>query len=297
VFDGRIGFDMQLWGYEQWVEYLNIAIDHKINQFNMVLYGYWPFKMEDYPETVFRDVPVKIWNKENSRWLTVHFSHPNIEEPFLNKLIDLAHKLEVKFFAYVGLNSYNGAYSIKHPEKRTIAPENSGFVNDFDSLCLSDQGNIEYILDSMKTIDSLGLNGFTLEESEEGFWYCECSGCMERWHKGKTPVEAKHKANMWLLSKIYQTVRRKNPDSVLGIRAFRQPPLEKDPEFLQECVDEKRVSRGQNLDFFFVQFGKFLIEATCLLYVLLQQVFCLCASAPCIHCIHNTKILPRSLQV
>jgi len=234
---GRIGFDMQLWGYEQWVEYLNIAIDHKINQFNMVLYGYWPFEMEDYPETVFRDVPVKIWNKENSRWLTVHFSHPNIEEPFLNKLIDLAHKLEVKFFAYVGLNSYNGAYSIKHPEKRTIPPENSGFVNDFDSLCLSDQGNIEYILDSMKTIDSLGFDGFTLEESEEGFWYCECSGCMERWHKGKTPVEAKHKANMWLLSKIYQTVRRKNPDSVLGIRAFRQPPLEKDPEFLQECVD------------------------------------------------------------
>jgi hypothetical protein len=234
---GRIGFDMQLWGYEQWVEYLNIAIDHKINQFNMVLYGYWPFEMEDYPETVFRDVPVKIWNKENSRWLTVHFSHPNIEEPFLNKLIDLAHKLEVKFFAYVGLNSYNGAYSIKHPEKRTIPPENSGFVNDFDSLCLSDQGNIEYILDSMKTIDSLGFDGFTLEESEEGFWYCECSGCMERWHKGKTPVEAKHKANMWLLSKIYQTVRRKNPDSVLGIRAFRQPPLEKDPEFLLECVD------------------------------------------------------------
>ena len=234
---GRIGFDMQLWGYEQWVEYLNIAIDHKINQFNMVLYGYWPFEMEDYPETVFRDVPVKIWNKENSRWLTVHFSHPNIEEPFLNKLIDLAHKLEVKFFAYVGLNSYNGAYSIKHPEKRTIPPENSGFVNDFDSLCLSDQGNIEYILDSMKTIASLGFDGFTLEESEEGFWYCECSECIERWHKDKTPVEAKHKANMWLLSKIYQTVRRKNPDSVLGIRAFRQPPLEKDPEFLQECVD------------------------------------------------------------
>ena len=234
---GRIGFDMQLWGYEQWVEYLNIAIDHKINQFNMVLYGYWPFEMKNYPETVFRDVPVKIWNKENSRWLTVHFSHPNIEEPFLNKLIDLAHKLEVKIFAYVGLNSYNGAYSIKHPEKRTIPPENSGFVNDFDSLCLSDQGNIQYILDSMKTIASLGFDGFTLEESEEGFWYCECRGCMKSWHKDKTPVEAKHKANMWLLSKIYETVRRKNPDSVLGIRAFRQPPLEKDPEFLQECVD------------------------------------------------------------
>lgn len=28
-----------------------------------------------------------------------------------------------------------------------------------------------------------------------------------------------------------------NPEAVIGIRAFRQPPLEKDPAFLKECVD------------------------------------------------------------
>jgi hypothetical protein len=42
---GRIGFDCQLWGYEQWVEFVNICLDNKINQMNMVMYGYWPFEM------------------------------------------------------------------------------------------------------------------------------------------------------------------------------------------------------------------------------------------------------------
>lgn len=52
-----------------------------------------------------------------------------------------------------------------------------------------------------------------------------------------TPGEAKHHANMWLLRKIYDEVRKINPQAVIGIRAFRQPPLEKDPKFLKECVD------------------------------------------------------------
>lgn len=235
---GRFGFDSQLWGYEEWVEYLNICLDNKINQFNLVMYGYWPFDMPCYPETSFRDVPIKIWNAENRRWLTVHYTHPNLEEPFMDKFIQLAHKLEVKIFAYVGLNSYNGAFTIKHPEARMKPPKSSEFLNDFDSLCISDPGNVAYIIDSMKQIAHLGFDGYTLEESEEGFWFCECDECREKWHStSKSPVEAKHKANMWLLKKIYDGVREVNPDAVIGIRAFRQPPLEKDPEFLRECAE------------------------------------------------------------
>ncbi len=234
---GRLGFDMQLWGRDEWIEYLNICIDNKINQMNMVMYGYWPFEFEEYPETVFRDVPVKIWNKENRCWLTVRYSHPNIEENFLVGFIALAHRFDFKIFAYVGLNSYNGAYSIKHPEKRMIKPVGSHFMNDFDSLCLSDEGNISYILASMRKIAQLGFDGFTLEESEEGFWFCTCKKCTERWGAtSASPVEAKHKANMWLLNLIYEEIRKVNPNAVIGIRAFRQPPLEKDPAFLEECV-------------------------------------------------------------
>ncbi|HWP67686.1 MAG TPA: glycoside hydrolase family 20 zincin-like fold domain-containing protein, partial [Rectinemataceae bacterium] len=234
---GRIGFDMQLWGYDEWLEYLNVCIDNKINQMNMVMYGYWPFELDEYPETVFRDVPIKIWNKENNKWLTVRYTHPNVEGNFLADFIALAHKFDFNIFAYVGLNSYNGAYSIKHPEKRMVKPAGSGFMNDFDSVCLSDEENTKYILASMKRIAELGFDGFTLEESEEGFWFCNCDKCKERWGRGSgSPVEAKHKANMWLLNQIYKEVRAVNPDAVIGIRAFRQPPLEKDPAFLRECL-------------------------------------------------------------
>lgn len=235
---GRIGFDSQLWGMEEWTEFLNTCLDNKVNQFNMVMYGYWPFDLSGHEETVFRDVPLKIWNAENRKFLTVRYTHPNFEEPYLDRFIQLAHKLGVKIFAYVGLNSYNGAYSIKHPEARTKPPKTAQFLNDFDSLCLSHPGTVDYILDSMREIARLGFDGFTLEESEEGFWYCECDACKERWHKtAKSPVEAKHHANMWLLNQIYDAVRAVNPDCTIGIRAFRQPPLVKDPAFLKECVE------------------------------------------------------------
>ena len=234
---GRLGFDMQLWGYEEWVSYLNHCLDYKINQLNMVMYGYWPFEFDKYPETVFRDIGVEIWNGENARWLKVKFSHPNIVDGYLGHFLDLAHRLGVKVLAYVGLNSYNGGWTIKHPEKRMTPPAGSGFLNDFDSLCLSDDENVTYLLDSMRTIAGLGFDGFTLEESEEGFWFCECDRCRERWHgRASSPGEAKHLANWWLLQQIYDTVRAVNPQAIVGIRAFRQPPLEKDPEFLAEAV-------------------------------------------------------------
>jgi hypothetical protein len=117
-------------------------------------------------------------------------------------------------------------------------PPSSSFLNDFDSLCLSYPGTVQYILDSMVHIAELGFDGYTLEESEEGFWYCECDECKKRWHAiANTPGEAKHKANIWLLNQITEAVRKVNPKIVLGIRAFRQPPLEKDPAFLRECVE------------------------------------------------------------
>jgi hypothetical protein len=174
-------------------------------------------------------------------WLTVHYTHPNLEEPFLAGFIALAHKLEVKNFAYVGLNSYNGAYTIKHPEHRQTPPKTGGFLNDFDSVCLSKPGTVDYIVSCMEHIVDLGFDGFTFEESEEGFWYCECPDCRERWQKiSSSAGEAKHKANFWLLNQIYKAVRGKKPDVVIGIRAFRQPPLEKDPAFLRNVSNQCR---------------------------------------------------------
>ena len=185
---GRFGFDSQLWGYEKWEEFLNICVDNKINQLNLVMYGYWPFELKGYEETVLRNIPIKIWNAENRGWLTVRYTHPNIEEPFLGKFIQKAHKLGVKIFAYVGLNSYNGGYSIKHPKARMKPPKGKGIKNDFDSLCLSQDENVIYIIRSMEQIARLGFDGYTLEESEEGFWFCTCDACKKRWLDiSKTP--------------------------------------------------------------------------------------------------------------
>ncbi|WP_319756870.1 glycoside hydrolase family 20 zincin-like fold domain-containing protein [uncultured Sphaerochaeta sp.] len=243
---GRIGFDSQLWNYDKWIEFLNISMDNKINQFNMVMYGYWPFEFAQYPETVLKDVPLKIWNAENNTWLPIKYTHPNIVNPYLDRLIEYGHMMEFSFFAYVGLNSYNGGYSIKHPEARMIPPKSSQFLNDFDSLCLSNEQNVEYILSSMRHIAQLGFDGFSLEESEEGFWFCECESCKSNWRSsGASPGEAKHKANIWLLNRIWETVKSVNSDAILGIRAFRQPPLEKDPSFLEECV--RTMPKGINL--------------------------------------------------
>ena len=164
---GRLGFAMQLWGYDQWVEYLNICSDFKINQFNMCMYGYWPFELDEYPETVLKNYRMKVWNKESKNWITVEYLHPNLSEEFLSKLIAYGHKLGVSFFAYVGLNSYNGGYPSICKDKRMKLPEGSKYVNDFDRLCLGDDGSIQYLKQSFKKIVQLGFDGIDFEESEK----------------------------------------------------------------------------------------------------------------------------------
>lgn len=235
---GRLGFDMQLWGHDEWVAYLHHCLDNKINQLNVVIYGYWPFEVPGYPETVFRDVPMQVWNAETGRFLDISYSHPNIAAEFLPSFLKLAHKFGVKVLAYVGLNSYNGGWTIAHPDKRMVPPAGSGFLNDFDSACLSDEESWTYIVDCMRHIAELGFDGFTLEESEEGFWFCECERCQRRWRAdGCSPGEAKHRANLELLVRIRESVRSVNPDAIIGLRAFRQPPLEKDPAWLRATAD------------------------------------------------------------
>ena len=234
---GRLGFDMQLWGYEEWVEYLNICSDFKINQFNMCMYGYWPFEFDEYPETVLSNYRMKVWNKESRNWITVEYLHPNLSDEFLSKLIAYGHKLDVSFFAYVGLNSYNGGYPSIYKEKRMKLPEGSKYINDFDRLCLSNDESIEYLKQSFRRIIQLGYDGIDFEESEEAFWYCDCDNCKENYlKKVNSPEEAKNIANRKLLHTLYGVIREENPNCKIGIRAWRQPPLEKAADAMKEMV-------------------------------------------------------------
>ncbi len=235
---GRLGFDMQLWGFEEWVEYLNICSDFKINQFNMCMYGYWPFEFDEFPETVLKSYPVAVWNKESRNWIMVEYLHPNLSEEFLSRLIAYGHKLGVSFFAYVGLNSYNGGYPSIHKEKRMKLPVGSKYVNDFDRLCLSDPDSVEYLKKSVRRIVQLGYDGIDFEESEEAFWYCDCKKCHHNFLKNTaTPEEAKNIANSQLLKSLYEVIKDENQDCQIGIRAWRQPPLEKPKELMKKMVN------------------------------------------------------------
>lgn len=232
---GRIGFDMQLWGLDEWKQFVNVCSDYKINQINMVLYGFWPFKFPEYPGVSLENFEMDVWNAESENWITIQYSHPNVHNEFLPELIEYGHSLGISFFAYVGLNSYNGGLSSIRRDKRMKLPKNSKFINDFDSLCLSESGTVEYITDSMCKILSLGFDGLDLEESEEAFWYCQCNGCQSKFNTdNNTPEQMLHEANTWLLKIVYDEVKKQYPNTTIGLRAWRQPPLVRSMELLEE---------------------------------------------------------------
>lgn len=231
---GRIGFDMQLFGYDEWLEYLNVCADLKINQFNLCIYGYWPFTMPGYPESEFRDVRVQLYNPEADAFISTTFTHPNLADEFLSRLIAEAHELGIKVYAYMGLNSYSGGYPCVHKEKRMVLPEGSPYINDFDRMCFSKEENMRYMKDCIRRVVRLGFDGIDFEESEEASWFCGCDDCKKNFLKdGRTPSEAMFQASFSLFREVYALVKEENPHCVIGIRAFRQNPLIKSPEDME----------------------------------------------------------------
>ena len=236
---GRMGFDMQLFGYEEWLEYLNVCADLKINQFNMCIYGYWPIEMPGYPESEFRNVRVKVYNPESDSAMWTTFTHPNLAEEFLTRLIADGHELGVKMYAYMGLNSYSGGYACVHREKRMVLPEGSPYINDFDRLCFSKKENMDYMKECVCRVATMGFDGICFEESEEASWFCACDECAVNFLKGgATPSDAMYAASFGLFEEIRKLVKKVNPNCVIGIRAFRQQPLVKSPEDIERM---KRV--------------------------------------------------------
>lgn len=234
---GRIGFDSQLWDFEQWKQFLDVCSDYRINQLNMVLYGFWPFEFPEYPETVLRGLKMRVYDPESDGWITVEYTHPNVEKPFLKELIEYGHKLGIKFFAYTGLNSYSGGYACRHPEKRMKKEAGSKFINDFDSLCLSEPETVEYLKASIRKIVEQGFDGIDFEESEEAFWYCGCDQCRKTfWKDASTPEEALHAANTALLKMLCEEIKKASEDCVIGLRAWRQPPLIRDGQLIENMV-------------------------------------------------------------
>lgn len=82
-----------------------------------------------------------------------------------------------------------------------------------------------------------GFDGFDFEESEEAYWYCQCDKCRATFWKGaSTPEETLHNANTWLLKILYDEIRSLSPDCIIGLRAWRQPPLVRSDELIARMV-------------------------------------------------------------
>jgi len=95
---------------------------------------------------------------------------------------------------------------------------------------------IEYLKKSVQKIAELGIDGIVFEESEEAFWFCNCEKCKERFlNTSSSPAEAKHKANYWLLDILYKEIKSVNSNCDIGLRAWREPPLEKNINYLKKC--------------------------------------------------------------
>ena len=235
---GRVGFDMQLWNFNDWKSFLDYCSDFKINQLNLCMYGYWPFEFKEYPETTLKDFKMKVWNEESKNWIEIRYTHPNIVKEFLPDLIGYAHDLSINIHAYIGLNSYSGGYANVHREKRMKMPQGSKFINDFDTLCLSDKDTIEYLKASVRRITGIGFDGIIFEESEEAFWFCNCEKCKKKYLENTDSAgEAKHLANYRLLKILYKEIKSENPECRVGLRAWREPPLRKDPGYLKKCEE------------------------------------------------------------
>ncbi|SDE10443.1 Glycosyl hydrolase family 20, domain 2 [Paenibacillus sp. UNCCL117] len=232
----RAGFGTQLWDGERWKSFVDWCFRRKINALNIVMYGFWPFEFSEYPETVLRDLPVDTWSAEIGDWVGVSYTHPNLRKPFLEELIRYANERGIAVYAYIGMNSYSGGYPVAHPDRRSVlSPElaAAGHVNNYDSLCTSREDVRRYLIASVKRIEELGFNGLVFEESEEVQWFCQCEECRRKYGH-LSPNDAKHSVTAELLAAYIQVLK---PETLVGIRWLREPPIVKDEACLAAWRD------------------------------------------------------------
>jgi len=119
-FNGNInfGFGTQLWSEEQWRWFIDWCLLHKINGFDLCIYGYWPFKFPGYPEITLANIPVKTYDPQTEKTSIVRTTHPDMEREFLPALIGYAQTRGIRVNARIGLNTFNGGYAREHSEAR-----------------------------------------------------------------------------------------------------------------------------------------------------------------------------------
>ena len=233
----RIGFGTQLWGWEQWKWFIDWCLQHKVNGLNLCIYGYYPFRFDEYPEAVLSDLQVKTWAKEVGLEMVVRYTHPNITDEFLPRLISYANERGIEVYCYFGLNTFNGGYGKAHPRSRFYSTNPDKFGQFKYNLCPSKKDVVTYLEKSVRRLLEIGFNGIVFEESE-GSGFCECAECQRHYYESdRDPRKALHRADYELLNRLYRVIKNAKPDAAFGVRMWRMG-TELDIEYLKKQKDQ-----------------------------------------------------------
>ena len=150
------GYDLCNWTLDEWKWLVDWSLLHKANGWAMCMYGNWPFTLPGYEETTL-DVDSFYYDPKTGKKTAYRFTHKNIKKEFLPELIRYANERGIKVHAYIGKNTFNGTYGLKHPEA------NAGGAAE---LIPFHPGVNEYWDAYIKRILQLGFNGFLFEDPE-----------------------------------------------------------------------------------------------------------------------------------
>ena len=160
-------------------------------------------------------------SQEAGRETTVLYTHPNVTDEFLPDVIRYANARGITVLCYGGLNTFNGGYSLAHPESRYRSDDPEKFHQFRYNLCPSREDVKRYFDASARRILQLGFNGLLLEESE-GSGFCECASCRRAYYGSDGDSrDALHKADYELFNRLYRVIKKEKPDAIVGIRAWR----------------------------------------------------------------------------
>ncbi len=150
------GYDNGNWTLDEWKWLVDWSLLHKCNGWALCMYGNWPFTVPGYENTTL-DVDSYFYNPRTGKKEPHRFTHRNIKKEFLPELIRYANQRGVKIYAYIGKNTFNGTYGIKHPDA------NAGGAAE---LIPFHPGVHEYWDAFIRRIIEIGFNGFVFEDPE-----------------------------------------------------------------------------------------------------------------------------------
>jgi hypothetical protein len=175
-----------------------------------------PVNLEGFEDLILKNRPFKKWDAEKQEIVTLDYTAPNVEEDFIQELIDYAKFRGMKVIFFVPYNYFAGQ---------------AVYIRNIPAYCLSDKRTNAFFDDFLsKLLDRYeNYDGVTLH-LPEGLRLCDCKECSSRiTESGK------------LMPRIHdgiRLVRKHRPDAEIHILIDSLTWLDNQLEELQAVRDE-----------------------------------------------------------